>query len=244
MTGPSVIVLDIEGTTSPTSSVREDLYGYTRERLPGWLAEHASGAAALILAQTRELAARPGAGIEEIAGILREWLGSDVKAEPLKSAQGLICHEGFVTGALHGEFFPDVPAALRAWHAAGLRLAVYSSGSVRNQRDWFDHARDGELGSLIGEHFDLSSAGPKREADSYRRIAAALGVAAEEILFLSDHPDELDAAVAAGWSAIGVHRPGEPNPPRPPHRWIASFAELSVLAENPKALAENPKAGS
>ncbi|WP_040797889.1 acireductone synthase [Nocardia higoensis] len=230
MTSPSVIVLDIEGTTSPTSSVREDLYGYTRERLPEWLAEHESDAAAEILAQTRASAERPDAGTDEVAEILRAWLSGDVKAEPLKSAQGLICHEGFVTGALHGEFFPDVPAVLRSWHAAGLRLAVYSSGSVRNQRDWFAHARGGELGSLIGEHFDLASAGPKREADSYRRIAAALGAAATEILFLSDHPDELDAAVAAGWSAIGVHRPGEPNEPRPPHRWIASFTELGDLA--------------
>ncbi|MBF6355095.1 acireductone synthase [Nocardia higoensis] len=226
MTGPSVVVLDIEGTTSPTSSVREDLYGYTRTRLPGWLAEHADSAAAPILAQTRELAGRPEAGTDEVAEILRDWLGSDVKAEPLKSAQGLICHEGFVTGALHGEFFPEVPAILRYWHAAGLRLAVYSSGSVRNQRDWFAYARGGELGSLIDEHFDLSSAGAKRDASSYQRIAAALGVAAEQILFLSDHPDELDAAVAAGWSAIGVHRPGEPHRPRPPHRWIASFTEL------------------
>lgn len=230
MTGPSVVVLDIEGTTSPTSSVREDLYGYTSKRLPEWLAEHADDAAAQILAQTRELAGRPEAGPAEVAEILRDWLGGDVKAEPLKSAQGMICHEGFTTGALHGEFFPDVPAALRSWHAAGLRLAVYSSGSVRNQRDWFAHARGGELGSLLGEYFDLSSAGPKRAAGSYRRIAADLGVAAEQILFLSDHPDELDAAVAAGWSAIGVHRPGEPNQPRPPHRWIASFTELGELA--------------
>ncbi|WP_280495199.1 acireductone synthase [Nocardia farcinica] len=228
----TAIVLDIEGTTSPTSAVREDLYGYTRARLPVWLARHRDDAAAPILAATRELAGRPDADTDEVARILREWLGSDVKAEPLKEAQGLICHEGFATGALHGEFFPDVPPALRAWHAAGHRLYVYSSGSLRNQRDWFAHARGGELGSLISAHFDLTTAGPKREAGSYRRIAEALGVEAGQLLFLSDHADELDAAVAAGWSAVGVHRPGEPNPPRPPHRWIGSFDELD-LARTP-----------
>ncbi|AXK88114.1 MULTISPECIES: acireductone synthase [Nocardia] len=228
----TAIVLDIEGTTSPTSAVREDLYGYTRARLPEWLARHRDDAAAPILAATRELAGRPDADTDEVARILREWLGSDVKAEPLKEAQGLICHEGFATGALHGEFFPDVPPALRAWHAAGHRLCVYSSGSLRNQRDWFAHARGGELGSLISAHFDLTTAGPKREAGSYRRIAEALGVEAGQLLFLSDHADELDAAVAAGWSAVGVHRPGEPNPPRPPHRWIGSFDELD-LARTP-----------
>ncbi|MCP2296523.1 enolase-phosphatase E1 [Nocardia amikacinitolerans] len=222
----SAIVLDIEGTTSPTSSVREDLYGYTRDRLPQWLADNSAGAAAPVLAGARELAGRPDADIAEVAEILRGWLGSDVKAEPLKTAQGLICHEGFRSGALHGEFFPDVAPALAEWKAAGLTLYVYSSGSVRNQRDWFAFARGGELGSLISGYFDLSTAGPKREAASYDKIAGAVGVPAAEILFLSDHPDELDAAVAAGWSAVGVHRPGEPNPPRPPHRWIGSFAEI------------------
>ncbi|WP_431952680.1 acireductone synthase [Nocardia lijiangensis] len=224
MTG--AIVLDIEGTTSPTSSVREDLYGYTRDRLPQWLADHSADAAAPVLAGARELAGRPDADPAEVAEILRGWLGSDVKAEPLKTAQGLICHEGFRTGALHGEFFPDIAPALTDWKAAGLTLYVYSSGSVRNQRDWFDFARGGELGSLISGYFDLSTAGPKREAASYDKIASAIGVPAAEILFLSDHPEELDAAVAAGWSAVGVHRPGEPNPPRPPHRWIGSFAEI------------------
>ncbi|RJO79908.1 acireductone synthase [Nocardia panacis] len=224
----SAVVLDVEGTTSPTSSVREDLYGYTRQQLARWLAENRTGAAAAILAETRELASRPEADTDEVAEILRGWLDSDIKAEPLKAAQGGICAEGFRSGALHGEFFPDVPPALRAWHAAGLKLYVYSSGSVRNQQDWFAFARGGELGSLITDNYDLSNAGPKREASSYEKISSAIGIAPEHTLFLSDHPDELDAAVAAGWSAIGVHRPGEPNPARPPHRWIASFAELTL----------------
>ncbi|MEV0297892.1 acireductone synthase [Nocardia sp. NPDC050710] len=222
------VVLDIEGTTSPTSSVREDLYGYTRAQLPEWLADNHTGVAAPVIAGTRELAGRPDADPAEVAEILRGWLGSDVKAEPLKTAQGIICAEGFRSGALHGEFFPDAPPALAAWRAAGLRLYVYSSGSVRNQQDWFAFARGGELGSLISGYFDLSTAGPKREAASYDKIASAIGVAAPEILFLSDHPDELDAAVAAGWSAIGIHRPGEPNPARPPHRWVDSFAEIEI----------------
>jgi len=224
------VVVDIEGTTSPTSSVREDLYGYTRRRLPQWLADASDSSAKTVIEQTRELAGRPDADLDEIAEILRGWLDSDVKAAPLKTAQGVICAQGFRAGALFGEFFPDAPAALRAWHAAGLTLWVYSSGSIRNQQDWFAHARGGELASLIGGWFDLVNAGPKREEQSYRRIAAEIGVPAGEILFLSDHPDELDAAVAAGWQAVGVTRAGEPNSPRPPHRWIGSFAELDPVA--------------
>ncbi|MGW4366218.1 acireductone synthase [Nocardia takedensis] len=222
----TAVVLDIEGTTSPTSAVREDLYGYTRERLPRWLAE-GGGTADEVLADTRRLVGRPDADPAEVAEILRGWLGSDVKAAPLKAAQGVICAQGFRSGALHGEFFPDVEPALRAWHAAGLRLYVYSSGSERNQRDWFEFARGGELGSLIRGYFDLASAGPKRERGSYEVIAKAIDVPGPQILFLSDHADELDAAVAAGWSAVGVRREGEPNPARPPHRWVESFAAVA-----------------
>ncbi|MEC3917534.1 acireductone synthase [Nocardia sp. CDC160] len=221
-----VVVLDIEGTTSPTSSVREDLYGYTRDRLPGWLAENTGGAADPIIEATRAQAGRPDADAAEVAEILINWLNTDVKSEPLKAAQGVICAGGFRSGALHGEFFPDVPPVLRAWRDAGLELYIYSSGSVRNQKDWFAFARGGDLSPLISGHFDLSTAGPKREASSYEKIASAIGVPPEQILFLSDHPDEVDAAVAAGWQAIGVTRPGEPNSPRGDHRWISDFADV------------------
>lgn len=222
------IVLDIEGTTSPTDSVRTDLYGYTAARLPAWLAENIGGAADPVLAGTRELAGEPDADPERVAEILRGWLESDVKAEPLKAAQGAICAQGFRAGALHGRFFADVAPALAAWHDAGLALYVYSSGSERNQRDWFTFAEPGDLSGLIAGHYDLVSAGPKREPSSYDLIAENIVVPAAEILFLSDHPDELDAAVTAGWQVVGVHRPGEPNQPRPPHHWVSSFADVDV----------------
>jgi enolase-phosphatase E1 len=224
----AAIVIDIEGTTSPTSSVREGLYDYTRRHLGQWLADNPDGAADPVIAETRELAGRPDAGPAEVAEILGNWLNSDVKAEPLKAAQGLVCAQGFRNGELHGEFFDDVPPALTAWHDAGIALHVFSSGSVRNQQDWFAHARGGELASLIGGWFDLATAGPKRESSSYDTIAGAIGEAPDRILFLSDHPDELDAATQAGWSVLGVDRPDEPNSARAPHRWIRSFDEVDT----------------
>ena len=135
-------------------------------------------------------------------------------------------------GAVATEFVAnigvDVPAVLASWHADGIGLYVYSSGSVRNQQDWFANARGGELASLISGWFDLTTAGPKRERSSYDTIAKAIGLPADQILLLSDHPDELDAAVSAGRSVLGLARPGEPNSPRPPHRWIDSFTEVDL----------------
>jgi enolase-phosphatase E1 len=222
----AAIVIDIEGTTSPTSSVRDGLYGYTRRNLKQWLVDNPGGAADSVISGTREVAGRPTADAAETAEILCGWLNSDVKAEPLKAAQGLICARGFRSGALHGEFFSDVRPALEAWHGIGIPLYVFSSGSVRNQQDWFAYARGGELATLISGWFDPTIAGPKRERASYDTIAEGIGRRAEQILFLSDHPDELDAAVSAGWSVLGVARAGEPNPARPPHRWVTSFADV------------------
>jgi enolase-phosphatase E1 len=224
----AAIVIDIEGTTSPTDSVRQKLYDYTRRHLGRWLADNPGGAADPVIAETRELSGQADAGPAEVAEILCSWLDSDVKAPPLKVAQGLVCAEGFRNGELHGEFFDDVPPALAAWRADGIRLYVYSSGSVRNQQDWFAYARGAELSSLISGWFDLANAGAKRERSSYDVIAAAIGAAPEQILFLSDHPDELDAAAAAGWSVVGVVRPGEPNSPRAPHRWVRSFRDITL----------------
>jgi len=226
----AAIVIDIEGTTSPTGSVREGLYGYTRQHLGQWLADNVGGPADSVMDQTRDLSAQPDAGPAEVAEILCDWLDSDIKAAPLKAAQGLVCAAGFRSGALHGEFFDDVAPALAAWRDAGLELHIYSSGSVRNQQDWFAYARGGDLASLISGWFDLANAGAKRESFSYETIARTVGLAPDQILFLSDHPDELDAAVAAGWSVLGVERPGEPNTARPPHRWVTSFDEVDPSA--------------
>ena len=119
------MLTDIEGTTSPTESVREKLYAYTRRHVGQWLTDSQGGAAGPVIAQTRELSGHREADPAQVAEILCGWLDSDVKAAPLKLAQGLVCAEGFRNGELHGEFFDDVPQALAAWQAGGIGLYVY-----------------------------------------------------------------------------------------------------------------------
>src|ERR687886_730874 len=79
-----------------------------------------------------------------------------------------------------------VVAALRAWKAAGHELYVSSSGSVTAQRSWFRHSIEGDLLPLLSGHFDTTNAGPKRSADSYRKITALTGADPARTVFLSD----------------------------------------------------------
>ncbi|WP_329548641.1 acireductone synthase [Streptomyces sp. NBC_01356] len=205
------VVLDIEGTTSATGFVVDVLYPYSRSRFGAVLSER-SGDPDVVraVAQVRELIGEPDADAVRVEKALNEWLDEDRKATPLKTLQGLIWSEGFARGDLVSHFYDDVVPALRRWHAAGVRLHVYSSGSVAAQRAWFRSSPEGDLLPLVEGLYDTENAGPKQEPESYATIAAALGEAPGRILFLSDRPGELDAARAAGWQAVGVRRPGEP----------------------------------
>lgn len=152
------------------------------------------------------------------------------QGDPLKTLQGLIWSEGFARGDLVSHFYDDVVPALRSWHAAGVRLHVYSSGSVAAQRAWFRSSPEGDLLPLVEGLYDTENAGPKQEPASYATIATALGEAPGRILFLSDRPGELDAARAAGWQAVGVRRPGEPYYEQGvgDHPQAGTFGEITI----------------
>jgi len=220
------VVVDIEGTTSSISHVHDHLFPYSHRHLPDWLATHAADPLVVeALAQTRALADRPNAELPEVVAILRAWIDEDRKAGPLKTLQGLIWADGYADGSLRSHVYADVPPAFQAWRAAGRRVYVYSSGSVLAQRQWFGHCPQGDLLPYLDGHFDTVNAGPKREAASYRSIAAQIGLPPEGLLFLSDVRAELDAAVAAGWQAVGVRREDAP-PIGGGHREVRSFEEL------------------
>ncbi|WP_055613338.1 acireductone synthase [Streptomyces phaeochromogenes] len=205
------VVLDIEGTTSATGFVVDVLYPYSRSRFGAVLSERSTDPDVVrAVSQVRDLLGEPDADAVRVEKALHEWLDADVKATPLKTLQGLIWSEGFARGDLVSHFYDDVVPVLRRWHGDGVRLHVYSSGSVAAQRAWFASSPDGDLLPLVSGLYDTENAGPKQEPDSYRRIAGSTGVEAGRLLFLSDRPGELDAARAAGWHAVGIRRPGEP----------------------------------
>lgn len=206
------ILLDIEGTTSSIAFVAETLFPYARAALPAYVAAHAD-AVEPILSEVRAL--EPGDPVQTLLC----WIDEDRKATPLKTLQGWIWAEGYAAGAFRGHVYPDAAEALRRWHAAGVRLFVYSSGSVEAQKLIFRHSDQGDLEPLFSGWFDTTT-GPKREAASYAAIKAEIGLPGPSILFLSDVPAELDAARAADLRVQLVDRSGQGG--------VASFSEIDI----------------
>jgi enolase-phosphatase E1 len=215
---PALVLTDIEGTTSAIAFVKDTLFPFAEAALDGFLdANAANPEVAAILAEV------PG---PDPRATLRGWMAADAKVTALKSLQGLIWKAGFEDGRLRGHLWPDVAPCLRAWHAAGIGLAVYSSGSVGAQKLLFGHSVAGDLVPLFRGFFD-TKVGGKREAASYTRIAADLAVAPSAILFLSDVAEELDAAAAAGLATCRLVRPADGTAPGGRHPEAADFPAVA-----------------
>ncbi len=156
------------------------------------------------------------------------WLmDEDRKSTVLKGLQGRIWTEGYRRCELRSFVFPDVPPALERWHRARRRIAIFSSGSILAQKDLFAHTESGDLSQYIDKYFD-TTVGAKQFSVSYTRIAARLGEAPEDILFVSDVVAELDAARGAGYDTRLCIRPGNrPQPHTDSHALIRSFDDLT-----------------
>lgn len=233
LTDIRAILLDIEGTTTPLAFVQQVLFPYARARTRDFLRQHRDDPA---IAQLRvERAAETGAGAPawdatrdlDSAEAYVYWLmDRDRKSTGLKALQGRIWEAGYRAGELKGkgEIYPDVRPAMARWHQQGKTIAIFSSGSVQAQRNLFASTTAGDLSPLLSGYFDTTT-GPKREAASYRKIAAALGVAPSAVLFVSDVAAELDAARAAGMRTALCVRGSDDSPTDHPR--VHSFDELA-----------------
>ena len=214
---PAAVLTDIEGTTTPIAFVHRVLFPYARARMAEFVA---SGHAAL--------ADVPEPRLETLLG----WMDRDEKITALKTIQGIIWEDGYKNGAITAELYEDVPPALRRWARAGLRLFVYSSGSVPAQRLLFGHTPAGDLTGLFLAYFD-TRVGPKREAASYADIARGVNVPPEEMLFLSDIEAELDAAKASGLQTCQLVRAEDGTVASARHETAKDFDDVARKFELP-----------
>lgn len=235
-----VVLLDIEGTTTPVDFVYRTLFGYARENLSAFLhrtsnqpevrtcvdglkAQHAIH---------RQSAQNPpewpiGQGSEiDSAARYGLWLMKrDSKIGPLKALQGLIWQEGYSSGMLRGEVFADVPRAFDRWRRQGKEISIYSSGSALAQEALFRTTNFGDLTAGIESFFD-TRVGNKTSTESYKNIAVASGHPENHFLFFSDTIGELDAARSAGMQTVLVVRSSEADVPTVGHTAIKNFDEV------------------
>jgi enolase-phosphatase E1 len=221
--GVRVVLLDIEGTTTPISFVHETLFTFARARLDDYLAHHwrESTLQEIVRKLADEHAAEQGQASEwsaaaddlraSVAAYVRWLMDRDRKSPGLKELQGLIWEDGYRAGHLRGVVWEDVPVAMRRWRQAGLRIAIYSSGSELAQRRLFESTKQGDLTPMISAFFDTRMGG-KLAPGSYERIATALEVTPAGVCFVSDVAGELRAAATAGCRVVLSSRPG--NPPQ------------------------------
>ncbi|CAM8888155.1 unnamed protein product [Rhodiola kirilowii] len=246
---PHCIVLDIEGTTTPISFVSDTLFPYARENagrhlLATYHTEETQGDIELMRSQIEDDLAQGITGAvpvpsvnsskEEVIAALvtnvEAMIKADRKITALKQLQGHIWRTGFEKKELEGVVYEDVPKALEKWHAAGIKVYIYSSGSRLAQRLLFGNTAYGDLRKYISGYFD-TKVGHKRESQSYVEIYESLGVdKPSEILFLTDVYQEAVAAKAAGLEAIISIRPGNAHlPENHGFQTIDSFLDISKL---------------
>jgi enolase-phosphatase E1 len=226
------IITDIEGTTSSISFVKDVLFPYAAAKLPDYVrANRTQPAVQEQLRATAKEAGLAASDIEALIAQLLQWIRDDKKITPLKALQGMIWQYGYEQGAYKAHVYPDAIARLRAWHAQGLKLFVYSSGSIFAQKLFFKYSDAGDLTPLFSNYFDTTT-GPKPETSSYQKIAVAIGLPANELMFLSDIGAELDAAREAGFKTVWLVRekdsPHHPNELITPHQVVTGFDQIKL----------------
>ncbi|NIF23510.1 acireductone synthase [Candidatus Pantoea multigeneris] len=218
------IVTDIEGTTSDIRFVHNVLFPFAREHLAGFIEQHHNDAeVAAALEAVRVEAGEAEASLARLTEILLGFMDEDRKSTGLKALQGMIWRAGYEKGSFRGHLYADVLPALQQWKSQGIDLYVYSSGSVAAQKLLFGYSDAGDITGLFSGYFD-THVGTKREVGAYQNIAAQIGVPPEQLLFLSDIHQELDAASAAGWNSVQLIRGEADTQSR--HRQVSHFAQI------------------
>ncbi|CAG9834521.1 unnamed protein product [Diabrotica balteata] len=197
-----VILLDVAGTTTSNTFLKDTLYSYVTKQAEtflkeSWEEQEVKDAVKLIKDDLDQEAAIP---------LIKELTEKNSDNEGLKKVQGLIYKKGYKSGELKAHVFPDVAPALESW-AKSRKIAIYSTGSLESQQLLFTHTTEGDVSAHISKYFDQSS-GSKTESASYETISKELEVKPEEILFITDSVDEAKAAKTAGFTSVLITRDG------------------------------------
>lgn len=237
------ILMDIEGTTTPISFVKEILFPYVSARVEEYLTSHydteetQSDIADLQSLsdndlETNEFKAdntfkpivKPDDATADVVVYKKQYIQSivanvlwqisrDRKSTALKKLQGHMWRVGYEKGEIISQVYDDVNVWMNKWKEQGIKLCIYSSGSVEAQVLLFKYTAYGDLTTLLSGYFD-TKVGMKQESPSYAKIAKDLMEEKKivkvqsRVLFLTDIYNEAKAARDAGLEAVILDRPG------------------------------------
>ncbi len=215
------IITDIEGTTTSISFVHDELFPYARVHMETFVRENQYES------EVRKtlLDIDEDGDLDRIVQKLNQWMAEDRKITSLKTLQGLLWEDGYKRGIFKTHLYEEVYSCLKVWKEKGIALYVYSSGSVHAHKLLFSHSSFGDLTPLFSGFFD-TKIGSKRDPSSYVAIANTLQLPPNEIFFLSDIAEELDAAESAGISTYLVCREGRPE--RSQHSVVTNFTQIQI----------------
>ena len=220
------ILMDIEGTTSSISFVKDVLFPYFLLNIDNINklsnikeVKYAFGQVLRIVKREEN---RDITTSEEVIFQLKKWCEQDLKITPLKTLQGILWQKGYQNGELLGHVYDDVPVMLENWNLLGKKMGIFSSGSVNAQKLLFSHSVKGNLSTYFSNYFD-TNIGSKRDSDTYSLITKQLALPSNRILFLSDVIEELAAADMAGMKTIQITREGNLQ------SWPQSVSDFSEI---------------
>lgn len=222
----SAILLDVAGTTTAISFVKETLYPFIIKNAEEFLKnswENEDVKKAISQFEEKDL------DITKATEVIKNLTEKDDSNSGLKIIQGMLLKKGYESGELKGNLFDDVLKFFQSW-SSSKKFAIFSSGSVESQQLLFKNSSEGDLTSHIKKFFD-TSLGSKTDSETYKKIAKELEVTPVDILFLTDDVKEAEAAKSADVNVVLVEREG--NAPlteeaKTNFTIVNSFADITV----------------
>ncbi|XP_013397492.2 enolase-phosphatase E1 [Lingula anatina] len=255
-----VLLLDVEGTTSPISFMKNEVNQYVTENIQeyltkNWESEELQNVITSLREQAQQDKEAGTEGVvevkaaddpqEEVIASITENLKWQMSQEKATTAacqlQSQILREAFKMEKMKGKLFDDVVPALKEVATDSRQVYLFSTTSMDVQKLLFTYSAQGDNSKCLSGFFD-SKVGAKTEMESYKNIINDIGVKPEETLYVTDMPAEAQAAGKAGIGVFLLNRPENPalsQDDLKDYNVISSLTELYASNEAPCKKATN-----
>jgi enolase-phosphatase E1 len=219
---PKAIILDIEGTTTSANYYPSAVAPYIRNNIENylkahWNEEHVQSIVRDLRVQAAQNPEMPkildksqGATLYDIQksclNHIEFLFRNNITTIALLYFQMYIWLDGQMKGILKTHIFPDVAEMMYKWKfEEHIAIYIYSSARADVQMLMFACTEYGSLLHLIDGHFD-SKIGTKTANETYSRIAQAIQLPANSLVFLTDDAKEARSAKNCGCKVLLVKR--------------------------------------